>query len=61
MAVLGAVAVSYERGTPVQLLYAAIHEPVHWRAEHDPKAEMLYLQSFPRKGVSLGYVGRIKT
>ena len=27
----------------------------------DPKAKMLYLQSFPRKGVSLGYVGRNKT
>ena len=27
----------------------------------DPKAKMLYLQSFPREGVSLGYVGRIET
>ena len=36
-------------------------EPLHWRAKSDPKAKMLYLQSFPRKGVSLGYVGRIKT
>ena len=33
-------------------------EPLHWRAECDPKAKMLYLQSFLRKGVSLGYVGQ---
>ena len=35
-----------------------LHEPLHWRAKRDPKAKMLYLQSFLRKGVSLGYVGR---
>ena len=29
--------------------------------KRNPKAKMLYLQSFLRKGVSLGYVGRIKT
>ena len=28
------------------------------RAKCDPKAKMLFLQSFLRKGVSLGYVGR---
>ena len=33
------------------------HEPLHWRAKRDPKAKMLDLQSFLRKGVSLGYVG----
>ena len=33
------------------------HEPLHWRAKRDPKAKMLYLQSFVQKGVSLGYVG----
>jgi hypothetical protein len=38
-----------------------LHEPLHWEAKRDPKAKMLYLQSFLRKGVSLGYVGRIKT
>jgi len=32
---------------------------LHRRAKRDPKAKMLYLQSFLRKGVSLGYVGRI--
>ena len=31
--------------------------PEHWRAKRDPKAEMLSLQSFLRKGVALGYVG----
>ena len=35
-----------------------LHEPLHWRAERDPKAKKLSLQSFLRKGVSLGYVGR---
>ena len=29
-----------------------------WRAKCDPKAKMLDLQSFLRKGVSLGHVGR---
>ena len=33
-------------------------EPLHWRVKCDPKAKMLYLQSFVRKGVSLGRVGR---
>jgi len=32
-----------------------------WRANRDPKAKMLSLQSFLRKGVSWGCVGRIKT
>jgi hypothetical protein len=32
-------------------------EPLHWRAKRDPKAKMLFLQSFLLKGVSLGYVG----
>ena len=36
-------------------------EPLHWRAKRDRKAKMPFLQSFPRKGVSLGYVGVIKT
>jgi len=31
------------------------------RAKRDPEANMLSLQSFLRKGLSLGYVGRIKT
>ena len=35
-----------------------LHEPLHWRAKRDPKAKMLSLQSFLRKGVSLAYVGR---
>ena len=39
----------------------SLHEHLHWRAKRDPKAKMLYLQSFPWKGVSLGYAGRIKT
>ena len=29
-----------------------------WKAKRDPKAKMLFLQCFLRKGVSLGYVGR---
>ena len=36
-----------------------LHEPLHWKAKRDPKAKILSLQSLPRKGVSLGYVGRI--
>ena len=35
-----------------------LREPLHGRAKRDPKAKMLYLQSFLRKGVSLGHVGR---
>ena len=42
---------------PGLLPLTRLHEPLHWRAKHDPKATMLYLQSFLRKGVSLGYVG----
>jgi len=34
---------------------------LHWRAKRDAKAKMLSLQSFLRKGVSLGYVGRNET
>ena len=34
------------------------HEPLHGRAKGDPKAQMLDLESFLRKGVSLGHVGR---
>jgi len=34
-----------------------LHEPLHWTAKRDPEALMLSLQSFLRKGVSLGYVG----
>ena len=38
-----------------------LHEPLHWKAKRDPKANMLslmlYLQSFLRKNVSMGYVG----
>ena len=30
-----------------------------WRAKRDPEAKMLSLQSFLRKGVSLGHVGSI--
>ena len=29
-----------------------------WKDKRDPKAKMLFLQSFLRKGMSLGYVGR---
>jgi len=36
-----------------------LHESLHRRAKRDPEAEMLSLQSFLRKGVSLGYVGSI--
>ena len=32
-----------------------------WRANRDPEAYMISLQSFLRKGVSLGYVERIKS
>ena len=32
---------------------------LHWKAERDPKANMLSLKSFLWKGVSLGYVGSI--
>ena len=39
-------------------LVSPLHEHLHWRAKRDPKAKMLSLQSFLRKGVSLGYVGR---
>ncbi|KAJ1472749.1 hypothetical protein T484DRAFT_1974656 [Baffinella frigidus] len=35
-----------------------LHEHLHWRAKRDPKAKMLSLQSFLRKGVALAYVGR---
>ena len=35
-----------------------LHEPLHWRAKRDPKAKMLFPQSFLRKGVSVAYVGR---
>ena len=35
-----------------------LHEPLHKRAKRDPKAKVLCLQSFLRKGVSLSYVGR---
>ncbi len=37
-----------------------LHEPLHWRAKRDPKAHMLSLQSFLRKGVVLAYVGSIQ-
>ena len=37
-----------------------LHEPLHWRTKRDPKAEILSLHSFVRKGVSLGYVGSIQ-
>ena len=33
--------------------------PCRCSGPYDPKAKLLYLQFFPRKGVSLGYVGRI--
>ena len=34
-----------------------LHEPLHWRAQRDPKAKMLYLQSFLWKSVLLSFVG----
>ena len=37
-----------------------LHEPLYWSAKRDPKAKMLHLQSFLRKGVSLGYAGSIQ-
>ena len=49
---------------PVEKKYGSllrILSTLRWRAKRDPKAKMLYLQSFLRKSVSLGYVGRIKT
>ena len=39
---------------------SSLHEPLHWKVKRDPKANMISLQSFLRKGVSLGYVGSIK-
>ena len=62
---LGSVCVT-EHGSDVAYLHppqqshplSLLHEPLHWRAKRDPKAKMLSLQSFLRKGVSLGYVGR---
>ena len=39
-------------------LLSPLHEPLHGRAKRDLKAKMLHPQSFLRKGVSLGYVGR---
>ena len=33
-------------------------EPLHRRAKRDPEVKMLSMQSFLRKGVSLGHVGR---
>jgi hypothetical protein len=35
-----------------------LREPLHGRAKSDPKAKILYLQSFVRKGVWLGHAGR---
>ena len=63
---LGSVRVS-EHGSGIAYLHppqeshpvSPLHEPLHWRAKRDPKAKMLSLQSFLRKGVSLGYVGSI--
>jgi len=53
---------SYEHfpdGFKLHLLrMSLLHEPLHWRAKRDPKTEMLSLQFFLRKGVSLAYVGR---
>ena len=34
-------------------LISVSDEPLHWRAKRGPKAKMLYLQSFLRKGVSM--------
>ena len=39
-------------------IFTPLHEPLHWRAKRDPKANMLSLQSLLRNGVSLAYVGR---
>jgi hypothetical protein len=43
--------------TPTEAFLFHLHEPLRWRAERDPKAKMLDLQSFLRQGVSSGYVG----
>ena len=37
-----------------------LHEHLHWRAKRDTNAKMLSLQSFLRKGVSLGHARRNK-
>ena len=47
--------------TPTEPPFISSTRASAWRAKRDPEAKMLSLQSFPRKGVSLGYVGRIKT
>jgi len=31
-----------------------LHEPLHWRAKRDPKAQLLSLQSFLREGRVVG-------
>ena len=47
--------------TPTEPHFISSTRASAWRAKHDPEAKMLSLQSFLRKGVSLGYGGRIKT
>ena len=63
------VTVSYERGSPVQGQVCTFQNvrthpskcilgrSCAMNPKRDPKAKMLYLQSFLRKGVSLDYVG----
>ena len=43
---------------PSKSVISSLHKPLHRRAKRDPEAKILPLQSFLRKGVSLGHVGR---
>jgi len=40
------------------IFHKILVETFSWKAKRDPEAKMLSLQSFLRKGVSLGHVGR---
>ena len=51
--------IAYHRPSQESHPLSPLHDPLHWRAKSDPKANMLSLQSFLRKGVSLAYVGSI--
>ena len=47
--------------TPTEPPFISSTRASAWTATRDREAKLLSLQSFLRKGVSLGYVGRIKT
>ena len=44
--------------TPTEPPSIPSNEPLHGRAKRDPKAKMLYVQTFLETGVSLGHVWR---